>query len=337
MSYKTRRSPIVAVIQAYLEKHPRPYKPSKHHRRELVSLASEFAALSANEDVVWTLDPPDPTTYVYLYLDTRYPGRYRYVCPSGKTLVTEYPVFYVGKGVRSRMKSHLKAANDLRLTSHKLRTIRAIRRTTGADPIVLVTGSIASDNLAKALEVDLILGIGRADQGLGPLTNKTDGGDGNLGWEPSAKTRARMNAKAAKRRGKKLSKEHRAKLRAAASHAPKSAEHNRKNSEANKGRPKTGLAAKGHRKTEEHNRKNREAQQRNAERIAVLPDIECDICGKKGRLLLGHFTNCRGPKFRDVPDQRSRSSLPSVFCPHCNAECRGPKFIEHFGNCQHKS
>lgn len=316
-----KHTPYVRLIEEYR----RNYLPYMHLkdlseiRRRLFDLAASLAMVNkTDEDIPFDLVPPEARNYVYMFADPRKPkGDYRYVCPSGKRIRSDYPIFYVGKGKDNRALEHYKEARSdpsKWRNRFKCRVFRKIWEA-GLEPVLMITPSRASNNLARALEIDLIAGIGRKAEG-GPLTNVAIGGEGPTGQRLSLAQRARLSAV---RKG-----------------VPKTAEHNRKNSEANKGRPKTGRGAKGHHKTSAHNRKNSEAQQRNAARIAALPDIECDVCSKRGRLLLGHFTNCRGPKFRDVPDKRSRSSLPSVFCPHCNTECRGPKFIEHFGNCPHK-
>lgn len=318
MPYHPKMTPTADVVRTYRASHPIPYKPNSNYLKELVQLAASLAAVNASDEEFFDLEPPSTKTFVYVYLDTRKPGRYKFILPSGKLVQFGHRPFYVGKGVRRRMLGHLTEAAKPEIKNYKVGTIRAIWRA-GLEPKIVVTSSRVSDNLAKALEIDLIAGLGLARDG-GCLTNLSLGGEGPVGFIPTKEQRARMSA--------------------AGKGRPKTPEHNRKNSEANRGRPKTGKHAKGHRKTAEECRKNSEAQQRNNAIRNALPDIECDVCGKTGRLLLNHFTNCRGPKFKSVDDPRmrpeNRNKLPSVRCPHCDTECRGPKFIEHFGNCSHK-
>lgn len=91
--------------------------------------------------------------------------------------------FYVGFGKNERKYDHLNEAKKTSTNSHKLNTIRKILRG-GMTPII----QLVDENLTRAtaceLEEFLIQVIGRADQGNGPLTNLTKGGDGNRDWTP---------------------------------------------------------------------------------------------------------------------------------------------------------
>ncbi|MHA2023540.1 MAG: LEM-3-like GIY-YIG domain-containing protein, partial [Candidatus Thorarchaeota archaeon] len=75
--------------------------------------------------------------YVYVYLDTRKPGKFVY----GEWKFNYLP-FYVGKGTGRRVRCHLIEANKTNnvtgLNRYKLRLIRKIREVTGADPEYLI-------------------------------------------------------------------------------------------------------------------------------------------------------------------------------------------------------
>lgn len=97
--------------------------------------------------------------------------------------------FYVGYGKGNRMMAHLKEAKrSLAPTvgDHKLNSIRQLLRD-GKLPIIKKISECLSKEQACNLEIDLISKIGRADLGFGPLTNKTNGGDGNRCWDDESK------------------------------------------------------------------------------------------------------------------------------------------------------
>jgi len=114
--------------------------------------------------------------YVYIYLDTRKTGEYTY---------NEYKFknepFYVGKGKEYRHKRHLNESNLLD-KSHKSNLINKLINSGNYPEIVIIKDSL-SENNAFELEKQLISLIGRYDLKLGPLTNKTDGGEGISGYK----------------------------------------------------------------------------------------------------------------------------------------------------------
>lgn len=91
--------------------------------------------------------------------------------------------FYVGKGQDNRPSYHIKEAqksstNDT--NRHKIHTIRKILRDGyNVDIKIVFRTKIEQDALDR--EIELIALYGRADLGLGPLTNMTDGGEGTSG------------------------------------------------------------------------------------------------------------------------------------------------------------
>lgn len=91
--------------------------------------------------------------------------------------------FYVGKGSGKRCRKHIKEArnpNTLDTNLHKLRTIRQIFNA-GLEPEVVIIDEAISEDQSFELEEFLISEIGRADLSAGPLTNMSNGGDGNFG------------------------------------------------------------------------------------------------------------------------------------------------------------
>jgi len=108
--------------------------------------------------------------YVYVYLDPRKPGHYKYGEYS-----FEFEPFYVGKGTESRAWSHLKKSKD---NIHFNNIIKKIQRTTGGDPIVVIYKENILDEEAYAFEGIMVDTIGRKVDGTGPLCNILAGGYG---------------------------------------------------------------------------------------------------------------------------------------------------------------
>lgn len=108
--------------------------------------------------------------YVYVYLNTLKPGNFEY-----ENLKFEYEPFYVGMGSGDRYKMH-KYDCKLRSKSHKINTIKKIINNK-LEPIIIKLYENLSNDEAKSLEIKTIKEIGRKDLKLGPLSNRTDGGD----------------------------------------------------------------------------------------------------------------------------------------------------------------
>jgi len=124
--------------------------------------------------------------YVYMYLDIRKSGEWRY-----QSHILHYQPFYVGKGCRNRYKDHLIAAYSNKSDDRKSRIIRKIKNELGVDPIILKIAENLSEVEATLLEIDLILTFGRLDLGTGILCNHTDGGDGLK--NPSTETKNKLS------------------------------------------------------------------------------------------------------------------------------------------------
>lgn len=186
--------PMVMLIKGYKTRHF-PFIPNKDYRHHLEGLMSELANLSTRP---WRFEPERNyfISYCYVYLNPLKPGKFRYVCPSGRVLTFDFEPFYVGKGFKGRAWLHLEEALNLETHNHKVHTIREIWAA-GKKPEVKVVSSRVSDFMACACEIDWIAGIGRRDLGKGPLTNRTDGGDGTSGHKHTKKTKRKMRASAA--------------------------------------------------------------------------------------------------------------------------------------------
>jgi len=83
---------------------------------------------------------------------------------------------YVGKGAYSQPLRHQKWG-----MKHENRHLaRIFAKAGGVLPFVVVREGLTTEE-ANEVEIAFIKAIGRADKGLGPLTNHTDGGEGALG------------------------------------------------------------------------------------------------------------------------------------------------------------
>jgi hypothetical protein len=111
--------------------------------------------------------------YVYIYFDTRKPGRYVY-----DNYIFDYEPFYIGKGKDKRYYYHIKESYKKTVHTPNANKIRKIRNITGDNPIIIKIESLLSEEKAFEIEKKFIRLIGRKDLSNGPLLNLTDGGDG---------------------------------------------------------------------------------------------------------------------------------------------------------------
>jgi len=111
--------------------------------------------------------------YVYVYLDPRKPGKYKY-----GEYEFEYEPFYVGKGCGKRWRYHLNEAKNRNENNYKLNKIRKIINDCGIEPIIIKYKENLDENVSLNLEVDMVDKIGRIiNNNEGPLVNITDGGE----------------------------------------------------------------------------------------------------------------------------------------------------------------
>jgi len=142
----------------------------------------------------------DKMFYVYILCDPRKPGTYKY----GEKVFFHEP-FYVGKGKGTRCYDHFRDRNKDKL--FKSNKIIKIYKETGKKPIIYMPFKNISEQEAFDKEIELINLIGRYDLKLGPLTNLTDGGEGNSNRSEETKKKISNSTK-----GKTFSKETRKKI-----------------------------------------------------------------------------------------------------------------------------
>jgi hypothetical protein len=116
--------------------------------------------------------------YIYVYLDSRKKGSYSY-----GEFHFEYEPFYIGKGVNDRYLSHLRVASGSRKGKNNLiiSKIKSIINDGFEPKILKVIENLTKENY-DSYEVLVIKLIGKLCDGLGPLLNTTDGGDGGITW-----------------------------------------------------------------------------------------------------------------------------------------------------------
>lgn len=117
----------------------------------------------------------DKRFYVYVYLDPRKTGKYKY-----GIYMFEFEPFYVGKGHGYRKYDHIYDAKSSSRNNPKLNKIRKIKKL-GLFPYIIEISSLNTEKEANDIECVLISSIGRKDLKKGPLLNLTDGGEGNSG------------------------------------------------------------------------------------------------------------------------------------------------------------
>lgn len=113
--------------------------------------------------------------YVYVYLDPRKRGNFKYT-----NISFECEPFYVGKGKADRFLKHL-TENKRHYKNNKIKAIL----NAGLKPIIVKLYENLNEEDSFIKEMEVIKIIGRLDLNLGPLTNLTDGGEGHSGYKHS--------------------------------------------------------------------------------------------------------------------------------------------------------
>ncbi len=129
--------------------------------------------------------------YVYIYLDPRKSGEYKY----GK-YEFEYKPFYIGKGKNKR---YLTEYGRNPLFKNKINKIKKLKQ----KPIIFKLYENLDEKTSFEIEEKLIKEIGRIDLGTGPLVNMTDGGEGISGYKHTEETRKKISINHDDRKGEK--------------------------------------------------------------------------------------------------------------------------------------
>lgn len=109
--------------------------------------------------------------YVYVYLDPRYPGEYKY-----QSCEFPFKPIYVGKGRRNRHMVHWNQPIHNNPFHNTLKSLKL----KGLEPIILKQDVNLTEHVAYKLEAQLTHEIGLACDNQGPLLNLKHGGEGGL-------------------------------------------------------------------------------------------------------------------------------------------------------------
>ena len=103
--------------------------------------------------------------------------------------------FWVGKGKGKRAYVHLTSCNRLNHPCFGTFFYRKLRKmlSKGIEPTIEIIQEFSEEKEAFDLEISDIKRIGRRDQGKGPLTNLTDGGEGSSGYVTSDETKQKIS------------------------------------------------------------------------------------------------------------------------------------------------
>jgi hypothetical protein len=123
--------------------------------------------------------------YVYIYLDPRKPGEYKY-----DEYSFNYEPFYVGKGKGNRMYDHI---NEVRDTYKNNKIQKILSEEYNLENYIIKIEDYMEEQDAFDLEIEMISLIGRLDLETGPLTNLTDGGEGSSGRLNTKETKEKIS------------------------------------------------------------------------------------------------------------------------------------------------
>ena len=135
--------------------------------------------------------------YVYIYLNPLKPGKFSYERDDEKLeKVFDFEPFYIGAGHNNRIYDHLNEA-IMNITpvkgELKLNIIRKILRNNREPIIFKLKENLTYEEAFNHWEKFYIRIIGRRNKKLGPLTNLSDGGEGNVGYKHRQETKNRIS------------------------------------------------------------------------------------------------------------------------------------------------
>jgi len=128
--------------------------------------------------------------YVYVYLDPRYKGNFKY-----GNLKFEFKPFYIGKGKNKRCYRAIEP-NEFRkenktIKRNYLEKLYSLR----IKPIIIKLYENLSEEQSFNKEIELIKLIGRLKYKEGPLVNISNGGDGTSGWKHNKEAKEKIRLK----------------------------------------------------------------------------------------------------------------------------------------------
>lgn len=129
--------------------------------------------------------PEEPIYYTYALIDPRKPSKENYI---GGLSLYDYEVFYFGyTGKEKRLEQHL-ACYKSDKNINKKNIIKEIQEAGLEVKFVKIIDNVDKYTAIKK-EIEMIAYYGREDLGLGPLTNRTNGGDGGNSGNCKARTK----------------------------------------------------------------------------------------------------------------------------------------------------
>jgi hypothetical protein len=133
----------------------------------------------------------DRRNYIYVYLDPKVKGNFKYTIDN-KVFIFDYEPFYIGRGKNNRIIEHLFESKREKRFGRKL-SIKNIKILNSLEysstPFYFKILENLSIKESLDLEIKFIESIGRLDKNTGPLTNLCRGGVGDPDWKNIIKSK----------------------------------------------------------------------------------------------------------------------------------------------------